>query len=98
MRLDELDLCNGQIYLSATWLGGVQAADGCANLGLLLSSPFLLCPGPLSCLGVSEHRGHILFTFLLCCHGMTTPSSVLTERANTSAPLCLTSSEFLTRN
>lgn len=50
------------------------------------------------CLGVSEHRGHILFTFLLCCHGMTTPSSVLTERANTSAPLCLTSSEFLTRN
>lgn len=62
------------------------------------SSPLLLSPGPLSCLGVSEHRSHILFTFLLCCHGMTMPSSVLTERANTSAPVCLTSSEFLTRN
>lgn len=60
-----------------------------------LLSPALSCP--LLCLGTSEHSSHILFTFLLHCHGMTTLSSVLTERANTSAPLCLTSSEFLTR-
>lgn len=80
--------------------GAVQAADGCANLGLLLLlfSSLLLCPGSLWCLGTSEHSSHILFTFLLPCHGMTMLSNVLTEMANTSAPLCLTSSEFLTRN
>lgn len=61
------------------------------------SSSLLLCPGPLSYLGMSEHSSHILFTFLLRCHGMTTLSCVLPERANFSAPLCLTSSEFLTR-